>query len=158
MAVAVLFSWTMLAGCAVGGGGDDDDSEDGTITLSLLTGDDDQILRPSEALVEAFEEENPDVSIEIETQPGGSEGDNLVKTRLATGEMNDLFVYNSGALLQALDPQTNLVPLTDRPWVADALPAFLESTKAGDDQSGRRSAPPSVAGWPTTSGSTRSSG
>jgi raffinose/stachyose/melibiose transport system substrate-binding protein len=114
----------------------EDSGGDGQISLTFLTGDDDQILVPSEALAEAFMENNPNVSIDIETQPGGSEGDNLVKTRLATGEMDDLFLYNSGSLFQALNPQTNLVPLTDEPWISDTLPGFLDSTKAGEDYYG----------------------
>ena len=122
VATALMLGSGVLAGCAVGGG--DDSSEDGKLTLSFLTGDDDQILRPSQAVADAFEKENPDISIKIETQPGGSEGDNLVKTRLATGEMNDMFLYNSGALLQALDPQQNLTPMTDRPWIGEALPSL----------------------------------
>ncbi len=48
---------------------------------------------------------HPDVTIEIEQRPGGGEGDNIVKTRLATGEMTDVFLYNSGSLLQALKPE-----------------------------------------------------
>ncbi len=33
-----------------------------------------------------------------DTRPGGSEGDNLVKTRLSTGDMAEVFVYNNGSL------------------------------------------------------------
>ena len=53
----------------------------------------------------------------MDNQPGGTEGDNLMKTKLATGEMADVFHYNSGSLFQALNPDQNLVPLTDEPWV-----------------------------------------
>ena len=53
----------------------------------------------------------PNVTIEIETHPGGTDGDNLVKTRLATGDMPDIFYYNSGSLLQALNPSDTLVDL-----------------------------------------------
>ena len=35
---------------------------------------------------------------------GGAEADNIVKTRLASGDMADLLIYNSGALLSALNP------------------------------------------------------
>ena len=34
--------------------------------------------------------------------------------------MADVFLYNSGSLFQALNPDTNLVPLTDEPWVDGA--------------------------------------
>ena len=47
---------------------------------------------------------------------GGSEGDNLVKTRLSTGDMADVFIYNNGSLLQAIKPEQNLTPLDDQPW------------------------------------------
>jgi raffinose/stachyose/melibiose transport system substrate-binding protein len=46
----------------------------------------------------------PDVTFEMENRPGGSEGDNMVKTRLATGEAGDIIQYNSGSLFQALKP------------------------------------------------------
>lgn len=140
----------LLAACS--GGGDTTPSESGSdgssaaaepVTLSFLTGTDDQVLLPSQALADAFMAENPDVTIELETQPGGSEGDNLIKTRLATGEMNDVFLYNSGSLLQALNPAQNLVPITDEAWVADINQGFLDSTTAGGDYFG---APVGTAG------------
>ncbi len=43
----------------------------------------------------------------------GSEGDNIVKTRLATGEMADIFQYNSGSLFLALKPEQTLADLSD---------------------------------------------
>ncbi|GHA22024.1 sugar ABC transporter substrate-binding protein [Devosia pacifica] len=78
----------------------------------------------AEALVAAYEEKNPNVSIELEIRPGGGEGDNIVKTRLATGEMTDIFVYNSGSLLQAIAPQQTLMPLTDQPFMDNVQEAF----------------------------------
>ena len=50
----------------------------------------------------------------MEIRPGGSEGDNIVKTRLQTGDMTDVFCYNSGSLLQALAPEQTLVDLSRR--------------------------------------------
>jgi raffinose/stachyose/melibiose transport system substrate-binding protein len=50
--------------------------------------------------------------------------------------MEDVFLYNSGSLLQALDPQANLVPLTDQPWIQDTLDGFLAATEAGDEYFG----------------------
>ena len=58
----------------------------------------------AQAFATAYTAKHPNVTIDIETRPGGTEGDNLVKTRLATGEMTDIFWYNSGSLLQALNP------------------------------------------------------
>jgi raffinose/stachyose/melibiose transport system substrate-binding protein len=65
--------------------------------------------------------------VKVETRPGGTDGDNLIKTRLSTGEMNDVFLYNSGSLFQALHPDTQLQPLTDEPWVKDLTSDFKKT-------------------------------
>ncbi|CAM3424679.1 ABC transporter substrate-binding protein [Occultella aeris] len=104
-----------MAACSSGGGGDGDQIE-----ITFLTQSDTDNVAAAEALIEAFEAENTDVSVTLETQPGGTEGDNLMKTKLATGEMPDVFHYNSGSLLQALNPDQNLVDLSDQEW-ADTL-------------------------------------
>ena len=70
------------------------------------------------------------MTIEIETHPGGTEGDNLVKTRLATGDMPDMFYYNSGSLLQALNPSDTLVDLKDEPFIANIQESYLPTVSA----------------------------
>ena len=60
-------------------------------------------------------------------RPGGADGDNVVKTRLATGEMSDVLFYNSGSLLQALDPAKSMVDLTGDPMLANVVESFLPS-------------------------------
>ena len=50
----------------------------------------------------------------IETFPGGEQGDNIVKTRLATGEMTSLLTYNTGSLLHALNPSEYFIDMTDK--------------------------------------------
>lgn len=86
----------------------------------------------AEELVKSFEAANPDINIDIETRPGGSEGDNLVKTRLATSSMTDIFRYNSGSLFQAINPQQFLVDLSDEPWQADVQDSFKQVVTAPD--------------------------
>ncbi|KAA9008865.1 ABC transporter substrate-binding protein [Histidinibacterium aquaticum] len=81
--------------------------------LTFLTDSSADSVAVTEALTAAYTEMNPDVTFSIETRPGGGEGDNIVKTRLATGEMTDLFIYNSGSLLQALRPDRTLLPIDD---------------------------------------------
>ncbi|MCM6763136.1 extracellular solute-binding protein [Rathayibacter sp. ZW T2_19] len=100
-----------LTGCSTGGG----DSADGS-QLSILIDNQEATVTTMNALVAAYQEENPDVTIDVETRPQGSEGDNVVKTRLSTGEMNDLFWYNSGSLLKAINPDQNLVDLSGEEW------------------------------------------
>ena len=75
----------------------------------------DATVKAAQAVVGAFEKANPGVTVKTETRPGGTEGDNLVKTKLSTGDMDDVFWYNSGSLLQALNPAQTLVDLDGRP-------------------------------------------
>jgi raffinose/stachyose/melibiose transport system substrate-binding protein len=66
----------------------------------------------------------------LDTRPGGSDGDNLVKTRLSTGDMAEIFEYNTGSLLQALKPAQNLTPLDDQPWASELEQNFADSAKS----------------------------
>jgi raffinose/stachyose/melibiose transport system substrate-binding protein len=129
VAVAVALG---VAGC---GGGDDDDggaAEGESVELSFLVDNSDQSVKPAEALIAAFEEKNPNIKINLETRPQGGEGDNVVKTRLSTQEMTDIFMYNSGSLFQALNPASQLTPLNDEPWVDDLDDAFKPSVSVDD--------------------------
>ena len=49
----------------------------------------------------------------IELSPGGTEGDNIVKTRCASGDLPDLLDYNSGSLFMALNPKEHFLDITD---------------------------------------------
>jgi raffinose/stachyose/melibiose transport system substrate-binding protein len=95
-----------------------------SVTLTYYIDDNPTNVATAEGLKAAFEAENPDIKIDIETHPGGSEGDNLVKTRLATGEMGDVFRYNAGSLFHALNPAQNLMDLTDEPFQANVIDSF----------------------------------
>ncbi|MCI2957099.1 ABC transporter substrate-binding protein [Agromyces atrinae] len=103
-----------LAACSAGGG-----SEDGTTTITFLTQNNEANIAGAEALIEAFEKANPDITVQLESQPGGTEGDNLIKTKLSTGEMEDVFHYNSGSLLQALNPDQFLTDLSGEAWTGE---------------------------------------
>jgi raffinose/stachyose/melibiose transport system substrate-binding protein len=98
-----------------------------------MTDDNQQNQDYADALIAAFTEANPHVTIEHELRPGGGEGDNVVKTRLATGEMSDILMYNTGSLLQALYPTESFVPISDQSFVGDIVDSFLETVSAGDD-------------------------
>ncbi len=69
----------------------------------------------------------------MESRPQGSEGDNIIKTRLATGDMTDVFQYNSGSLFQALAPGQNLAPVTDQAFAGD-LDENFKATVSADGQ------------------------
>jgi raffinose/stachyose/melibiose transport system substrate-binding protein len=101
-------------------------------TLTFFTGNDQAVVAFSEALAAAFEEANPDVNVEIEVGPGGTERDNMVKSRLATGTMSDVFVYNAGSLFQAINPTQSTVDLTGEPWQDNILESFRQVVTAPD--------------------------
>lgn len=77
-----------------------------------------------------FMAKNPGIKVEVEVRPGGAEGDNLVKTRLATGEMADVFLYPSGSLFAALNAKKMLVDLTNEPFQANVLDSFKQVVKS----------------------------
>lgn len=105
-----------MAACSSGGGSGGDQVE-----ITFLTQNGEPGATAAQELVDAFMAANEDVVVTLETQPGGAEGDNLMKTKLATGEMADVFHYNSGSLLQALNPDQNLVDLSDQEWAGSLV-------------------------------------
>ncbi|HEY6707566.1 MAG TPA: extracellular solute-binding protein, partial [Actinomycetota bacterium] len=111
-----------LGACSAGSLGSND--EGGGTTLTFLVDNADGSVKPAQALAEAFHAKNPDVTVQVQTRPGGSEGDNIVKTRLSTGEMTDVFLYNSGSLFQALNPKQNLTPVTGEAWASQVEDVF----------------------------------
>jgi Bacterial extracellular solute-binding protein len=129
--VLVLSLAVFTAACGSGGDGGDG-GDGGPVTLSLLVGNDPATVALAHGLTEAFTESHPDITFDIEERPGGAEGDNVVKTRLATGEMNDVFIYNAGALLQALNPAQSVMDLTDDPMLDDVRDEFTETVTQND--------------------------
>ena len=102
------------------------------VTLSVLIDSNAETVSMMEALTTAYTAAHPDVTFDIEQRAGGAEGDNLVKTRLATGEMADVFNYNSGSLFQALNPTETLADLSDLPAQANILDSFKQVVTATD--------------------------
>jgi raffinose/stachyose/melibiose transport system substrate-binding protein len=117
---------TSLAGCSSGGSNSSSSSSvSGPVTIKLLAGGNDPVsIATANAYVKGFHSANPKITVTVETRPAGTDGDNLIKTRLATGNMDDVFLYNSGSLFQALDPDKTLAPLTNEPWVKNITKDF----------------------------------
>ncbi len=105
---------------------------DAEVQLSILLDGNAETIAAMEALTAAYSTANPDVTFEIENRPGGAEGDNLVKTRLATGEAGDILQYNSGSLFQALNPAETLTDLTALPGQANVVESFKSVVTAAD--------------------------
>src|SRR3954452_21670662 len=134
MLVAAFAGCLGLAACGglgetdSGGGGG---SGGGNVTLSLLVDNGPATVKMAQGVASAFHAQNPTITVKVQTRPQGGDGDNVVKTKLATGEMDDVFMYNSGSLFQAISPAKNLLALDDQPWVSSLDKAFTPSVSAG---------------------------
>jgi len=110
-----------LVACSSGASSGD---SGGKVTISFLTQNDAVTTKTAKDFIAGFEKANPNITVKLDTQPAGTQGDNLMKTKLSTGNMDDVFNYNSGSLLQALNPDTQLVDLSDQSWVKDLSKDF----------------------------------
>ena len=132
VALTALVAATTLfaAGCSAGSLGSSTGGQGsaGSTTITWLVGSDDNTTRMVKEVVTAFQAANPGITVKTEPRPGGSDGDNLVKTRLSTGEMAEVFTYNNGSLLSALKPAQNLTPMDDQPWAGQLDKTFKDST------------------------------
>jgi raffinose/stachyose/melibiose transport system substrate-binding protein len=102
------------------------------VTLTILADANQETVTFLDVLTKAYSEKRPDISFDIENRAGGAEGDNIVKTRLATGEMADIFQYNSGSLFQALKPEQTLADLSDMPNAGNIAESFRSVVSAAD--------------------------
>ncbi len=108
-----------LVGCSTSG------SSGGAQTIRLMAGGNDPVAtKLANSFATEFHKANPSITVKVDTRPGGTDGDNLIKTKLSTGTMDDVFLYNSGSLLQALHPDSQLVDLSGESWVKDITPDF----------------------------------
>jgi raffinose/stachyose/melibiose transport system substrate-binding protein len=95
-----------------------------TTTITWLTDNSPAAVKVANATVKAFQKANPDIKVEVHTRGGGTDADNLVKTKLATGNMEDVFNYNSGALLAAINPAKTLVDVTKAAFQKNVYDSF----------------------------------
>ena len=143
-----------LGACSAGSLGSND--EGGGTTLNFLVDNSEGSTKPAQGLAEAFHAKNPDITVQVQQRPGGADGDNIVKTRLSTGEMTDVFLYNSGSLFQALNPQKNLVPLTGESWANQVEDIFKPTVSVGNELYGAPITSSLVAASSTTRRCTKS--
>ncbi|MFC7374924.1 ABC transporter substrate-binding protein [Brachybacterium sp. GCM10030268] len=100
--------------------------------MTFLVDNNPNNIAAAESLVAAFNDSQTDYEFTVETRPGGTEGDNLVKTRLSTQDMPDAFSYNSGSLFQAIRPTQNLLDLSDQSWVGRLAESYPAAVTAED--------------------------
>lgn len=101
-------------------------AQDKPVVLSVLGSPNKNDAVLISALTSAYTALHPNVTFNIEVPlASGSDLDNLVKTRLASGEMNDIFYYNSGSLFQALHATQTLTDLSKEPFIDNIAGSFL---------------------------------
>ena len=98
------------------------------VTLTLLVPNS-STWDGTKAVIEAFEKKY-NIATEIELRPGGEEGENVVKARLATNDMSDMCGYNSGSLFQALNPEASFLDITNEPFMANVIDSFKSNVSA----------------------------
>lgn len=132
--LSVLLCTCMLSGLVIGCTKNEVDSDNSSKTemeeISLLV-DNATTLAGFEAVAE-LAEEKIGVKVNIETRPGGSDGDNVVKTRLASGDMADLCFYNAGSLLNALNPAEYFIDLSGEEFMSRVDEAFASTVTIGE--------------------------
>lgn len=113
-------------------------STDQNTAVSEYNGTELSVLLTNGHTVAGFEavaelaEEKLGITINIELRPSGEDGGNVVRTRLVSGEMTDLCVYNAGALLTELEPSGFFVDLSDYDWIDCITDAFKEVVTVDD--------------------------
>ncbi len=122
-----------LSACGAGEGGTSDDANE-PVTLTWFSGSGvDANIKTMEALADAFHEENPNITVKVDASgPSGPEIDNVMKTRLATGEMPDMFWYNSGSLMQALNPDQTMLNIKGEDFLGNLSDTWLTAVSTDD--------------------------
>ena len=127
----LLLTGMVLSGALWANGGGEDDG-DKPVELTLLTSQNQNDQLMINALIDAYTAENRNVTFDVEVPPGvGVEIDNLVKLRVAQGDMNDIFYYNCGSLLQTLRPAQTLVDLSGESFMANVSESFTPAVTQG---------------------------
>ena len=107
-----------------------------TTTITWLTDSGPAPTKLAKQIVADFQKANPTIKVTVRTRPGGAEADNLVKTKLATGTMEDVFNYNSGSLLSAINPARTLVDLSKESFWNNVYPSFKPAVTVAGKQYG----------------------
>ncbi|MDF2789560.1 MAG: carbohydrate transporter substrate-binding protein [Neobacillus sp.] len=144
LSIIVLF-FGVLTGCSSNEGSILNTTNPKESTISILI--DNQIEQDGIRAVAANIEEKFHIKTEIETRPSGVEGHEVIKTRLATGDMADLVFYNSGSLLQSLNPEQYFVDLTNEPFMNNVYDSFKKSVMVNNKVFGLPFGNALAGGW-----------
>lgn len=129
--VAILLATTMLASTSVIAMAEEEKPYEG-VTLTLMMTN--EIPLDGIDAVVAAAEDKFGFSIEYDiTGAGGEDYNNLIRTRLASGDMDDMAIYNSGALFKQLNPKEYFVDISDNTNIIERLDeAYTTTVSVGD--------------------------
>lgn len=114
-----------LSGCS--GSADPGDGEKVTLEVQSAMAEGTPRYEALSALAEAYEDENPDVKVDVVAMGNDYEGD--MKVRMGSGDLPDLWATHGWSLLRYSE---FLEPLDGQPW-ADKLNPVLDTTMKNDD-------------------------
>ena len=122
--LSLILAGMLTTGLATGFAAADEKPYEG-VTLTLWAGNA-EMNEGTEAVLKAATEK---LGIEFETEinPGGSEGDNILKTRIASADLPDFLCYNSGSKLYDLNPSRCFLDISDWDIVEKFDDSFLSS-------------------------------
>ena len=124
-----IASVTFAAGAGEQGAAAGPAASTGPTEITLLI--DNQSALDGIKAVAAAAEKKLNIKLNFNLRPGGAEGDNLVKTRLVAGDMDDISFYNSGSLYLALNPSKHFVDLSDEPYMRNVIDSFKSTVSVG---------------------------
>ncbi|WP_173915533.1 ABC transporter substrate-binding protein [Halobacillus sp. Marseille-Q1614] len=119
---------TVLAGCSFSSGGSEEASED-QVTVDVFQFKV-EFKDQFEELVSMYEEENPDVNINVKTVGGGNDYGQSLKTSFSSGEEPDIF--NVGGPTDVDEYEDYLADLSDTEAAGAALEGTLTSVDRDD--------------------------
>lgn len=122
-------------------------SESGSepVTLTLLIGN--TANNAGKEAVFKKMQEDIGITIEMELRPGGAEGENIVRARLASGDSPDIHSFNAGSLFATLNPVENFIDITNEPFMDRVLDSFKASVTHGGVTYGIPSTSTNTGAW-----------
>lgn len=109
------------------GGGEKAAESGGAQTVSVLFTKN-NIMDGFQLIFDAIEKKY-NIKSEIEIRVGGAEGETIVKTRLAAGDMADIFIFNTGSKINDINPERNCVDLSS--YAPKLDPLYVASSSVG---------------------------
>lgn len=125
LCLVFLMMVSVLTGCGESNqneaNGDAAPTQEEKVTLQFMVNFQaaEKITETFEEVIEEFEASNPDIDIEL--IPGNKEYEAIMKTKMASKDLPDLWTTHGWSVARYSE---YLLPLTDQPWVKDLNPSI----------------------------------